>query len=253
MECWPIRQTEPSPDQLNAWPLTSNRQQTDPASRRSDLSLRGWLWWYFLEVPLFLWLTFAYRYRYWGAQQVPDRGPVLLVANHQSFLDPVILGVAGHHRPFHSMARGTLFRHPAFGWLIRTLRAIPIDQDGADISAVRRCVNVLREGHALVVFPEGTRTLDGTTAPFAPGTMVLIKRALPMVIPVAIEGAHDVWPRNRSLPRAVGRIASMYGQPIAAETLLAMEPGGALKHLQLEVETMRRQLARRLSSGRAAR
>ncbi len=202
---------------------------------------------------MFLWLTFAYRCRYWNAQRVPDRGPVLLVANHQSFLDPVILGVAGHHRPFYAMARLTLFRHPLFRWLIRTLRAIPIDQEATDIGAVRRCVNVLREGRALLVFPEGGRTLDGRTAPFAAGTLVLIKRARPTVIPVAIEGAHNVWPQHRRLPRAFGRIGAMYGQPIGAETLLAMGTEGALKHLHREVETMRQKLAQRLSSGRTGR
>lgn len=227
--------------------MISNRDPDDPRRPHSELSVRAWIWWYFLEVPLFLWMTLAYRYRQWGSRRVPERGPVLLVANHQSFLDPVLLGIAGHHRPFYAMARATLFRYPLFKWLLGTLRAIPIDQDANDIGAVRRCVNVLREGHVLVVFPEGARTLDGMTAPFAPGTMVLIKRARPTVIPVAIEGAHDVWPRHQSLPCAFGRIATMYGRPIAADTLLSMGPDGALNSLRDQVESMRRQLAQRMS------
>ena len=227
--------------------MTSNHEHRDSEKPPSDLSLRAWIWWYFLEISCYLWLLIAYRYRSWGARSVPDRGPVLLVANHQSFLDPVILGVAGHHRPFHAMARATLFRHPVFGWLIRTLRAIPIDQENSDVGALRHCLRVLREGRALVVFPEGARTEDGSIGPFAPGTMLLIKRAHPLVVPVAIEGAHRVWPRDRALPRLSGRIASMYGRPIPARTLLAMGTDGALKHLRDHVESMRRQLAKRIA------
>ncbi len=212
---------------------------------RTGLSLRGWVWWYMMELPCYLWVSVCYRYRSWGSMRVPKRGPVLIVANHQSFLDPVVLGVSGHRRPFHAMARDTLFHNPVFGWLIRSLRAIPIDQEASDLRAMRACIGVLKRGEVLLIFPEGSRTEDGSTAPFAPGTMVLIKRARPMVVPVAIEGAHHAWPRGQTLPRATGRIMAMYGRPICADKLMAMGAERALAHLRDQIEGMRLRLKAR--------
>lgn len=145
------------------------------------------------------------------------------------------------------MARSTLFRNPFFAWLIRSLRAIPIDQTTADMPAIRRCIQVMKEGGCLLIFPEGARTEVGTTTSFAPGTMVLIRRARPTVVPVAVEGAQHIWPRGRSVPKLRGRIAAMYGAPIPADELLDQPVEEVLKRLERQIESMRRELARRLS------
>lgn len=129
---------------------------------------------------------------------------------------------------------------------MRSLNAVPINRNEADTAAMRKCLDVLKKKHALLVFPEGTRTPDGTTRPFSPGTMLLIKRSGAPVVPVAIEGAFDAWPRGRALPRSHGRIAVQYGQPIDADVLAKMGAKNAMIYLQNHIEQMRLELAERL-------
>jgi 1-acyl-sn-glycerol-3-phosphate acyltransferase len=204
------------------------------------------LWWHLLHALSYLWIAPCYHYRAWGVHHIPRQGPVILISNHQSFLDPILVGLAGHHRQFYAMARSTLFEHPVLSWLIRSLNAIPINRNEADTAAMRKCLDVLHRNHALLVFPEGTRTLDGSTQQFSPGTMLLIKRSGAMVVPVAIEGAFDAWPKGRSLPRCHGRIGVQYGQPIEAEVLVGLGARKGMAHLQEIIETMRQDLAARL-------
>jgi 1-acyl-sn-glycerol-3-phosphate acyltransferase len=213
--------------------------------RQPGAPVRRILWWHLLHLLCFYLVGPLYRYRAWGFARVPRTGPVLLLCNHQSFLDPILVGLSVHHRQFYGLARSSLFRR-GFGWLIRSINAIAIDRGESDISAMRRCIDVLQQGHALLIFPEGTRTPDGTAKEFAGGLMLLIKRARPTVVPVAIEGAYDVWPKGRKLPRLSGRIGVMFGRAIPAERLLAMKSQEALERLRGEVEAMRLEVARRL-------
>lgn len=199
-----------------------------------------------MQFLCLLWFVPMYRYRAWGVQRIPERGPVLLVANHQSFLDPIVVGAAAHKRQSYALARSTLFDNKVLAWMMTMLNAVPVEQGAGDTGAMRKCLSVLNDNQALLVFAEGARTLRGKTEKFEPGTMLLIKRAKPVVLPVALEGAYDVWPRNRKLPKLTGRIGVMYGEPIAAETLLAMKPAEALEHLREKVETMRLEVAERL-------
>jgi 1-acyl-sn-glycerol-3-phosphate acyltransferase len=205
------------------------------------------LWWCLLHFICYLFVSAVYRYRSWGAAEIPGDGPVLFVSNHQSFLDPILVGVAAHHRQFYAMARSTLWRNPALAWLINSLNGVPVERNSADVKAMRRCLEVLDAGQALLLFPEGTRTPDGRTRAFSSGLMLLIKRARPKVVPVAIEGAFDAWPRNRKRPRLGGRIGVMYGPPIDAYRLLAMPAPQALETLRGQIEAMRLEVARRLA------
>lgn len=223
----------------SAWGRFRARQPGLPAWRIA--------WWHFLHFLCFLWIGPFYRYRAWHYDRVPLEGPVLLVSNHQSFLDPILVGLSAHHRQFYAMARSTLFHHRFFAWLIASLNAIPVERGTADMAAIRRSIEVLKQGHALLIFPEGTRTPDGTTKPFATGTMLIIKRARPMVVPVAVEGSFAAWPRERKTPCAGGRIGVMFGEPIRAEELMAGEPEEALERLRATIESMRLDLAERLA------
>lgn len=216
-------------------------------ARQPGAPLYRILWWYFLHRLCWLWIVPCFRYRAWHTQRLPLRGPVLLVCNHQSFLDPILVGLSGHRRQFYAMARSSLFRFRGFAWILRSLNAIPVERGSADTGAIRLCIEVLNRQQALLIFPEGTRTPDGTTKPFANGTMLLIKRAKPMVVPVAVEGSFAAWPKERKLPRLCGRVGVMFGEPIPAETLLAMETPEALEHLRATVEKMRLELAQHLS------
>lgn len=200
-------------------------------------------WWRLLHALCWVWFKLCYRFRARDAANIPPEGPVIYLSNHQSFLDPIIVGLAAHRRAFHALARSTLFRG-GVGWLIRSLNAIPVERGTADMTAIRRCLEVLRLGHALLLFPEGTRSPDGGVRPFATGTMLLIRRSGAAVLPVAIEGAQHAWPRHRKAPRLFGRIAVRYGKPIDARTLSALQPDEALELLRQRIEDMRQDLAR---------
>jgi 1-acyl-sn-glycerol-3-phosphate acyltransferase len=208
------------------------------------------LWWHLLHLVCFLWFAVMYRFRAWGGHNIPAEGPVLLVSNHQSFFDPIVVGLGSHHRQFCALARSGLFKNKLFGWLIRSLNAISVEQGASDTRAMRACVNVLKDGQALLVFPEGARTPTGQVQRFESGTMLLIKRARPTVVPVAISGAYAAWPRDRAAPRLRGAVGVMYGEPIAADRLLAMDSEAALDWLQQRVAGMQEELAQRLDQQR---
>jgi 1-acyl-sn-glycerol-3-phosphate acyltransferase len=134
-----------------------------------------------------------------GARHFPPTGPTLVLANHQSFFDPVLVGLAAR-RQMYFLARDTLFDAWGFGWLIRQLYAVPVDQEGTGLAGLKTTLQLLQAGRAVLVFPEGTRTPDGALHPLQPGIHLLIKRARPAIAPVGIAGAYDAWPSWRRWP-----------------------------------------------------
>ncbi|HEV2948308.1 MAG TPA: lysophospholipid acyltransferase family protein, partial [Gemmataceae bacterium] len=121
-------------------------------------------------------MTLGFSLRTDGMRHVPKSGPALLIANHQSYLDPDLVGIAAR-RHLCFLARKTLFQNKVFAWLIRTLEAIPIDQEGIGIDGIRDILDQLQAGRAVLVFPEGERTHDGQLQPLRPGVSLLIKKA----------------------------------------------------------------------------
>lgn len=180
----------------------------------------------------------CYRFRMEGHRRIPLTGPVLFVSNHQSYLDPIITGLGIYKRPFFALARKTLWKHKLVARLIDSLSAFPVDQGGSDLKAMRLCLDILKADHALVVYPEGSRTPNGELQDFAPGTALMIKRAKPTVIPVGLDGSFDVFPRGAKRPKLFGRIACVYGEPIPGEELAGMKPDAMLGRLRTEVQTL---------------
>lgn len=211
-------------------------------ARQPGAPLRRVFWWYGLHGCCYAWVGSLYHYRAWGLENIPREGPVLLASNHQSYLDPILVGLASHRRQFYAMARSTLFANPVFSWLIKSLNAIPVERGESDLAAMRKAIGVLNQNQALLVFPEGTRTVDGSVGPFQHGTMLLIKRAQPTVVPVAIEGAFDVWPKGQVAPNLTGKIATMFGQPITARSLIDRGAKRGLESLRQTIEAMRQDL-----------
>ncbi|MEM1184902.1 MAG: lysophospholipid acyltransferase family protein [Planctomycetota bacterium] len=181
-------------------------------------------------------------------ERVPLDGSLLLVANHQSFVDPPALGGPVFERHFEFLARATLWKFGPFGKLIASLNSIPITE-GGDAAAMKEALARLHAGRAVVVFPEGSRTFDGKTQEFKRGAAVLVKRAKCPVIPAAIEGAFDAWPRTSKRPKLFGPpIAVAYGHPIDHAELMADGPDAALQRLSKEVESLRGELHAHLRS-----
>lgn len=162
----------------------------------------------------------VYQLRVFGVDRVPREGGVLLVANHQSFLDPPIVGCPTS-RIISYMARDSLLAGGWSGRLLRWLGAYGVRRGEADVGAIKQTIRLLRAGRAVLVFPEATRTEDGQMRRFAHGFVLLARRAEVPIVPVAIEGAFAVWPRWRRLPRLCGRIGVSYEPVIAANEVAA--------------------------------
>lgn len=210
------------------------------------IGLRKRIGYYALHFLTWLVCASCYRYRSWGVRRVPDTGPVLLVSNHQSFLDPILIGLAFHWRPFHSLARASLWESRIMAPLYNLLNAIPVSRGQSDPRAMRLCIEALKGQRTLLLFPEGSRTLDGAVQPFERGMLLLIRRAPAWVVPVAIEGAQHAWPRQSKLPRLRGHIGVEFGQPIPARQLVDQPPDDALEQLRTTIESMRTEVGRKL-------
>jgi 1-acyl-sn-glycerol-3-phosphate acyltransferase len=202
----------------------------------------SWLWYETCYWASMAAMTLGFSLRMEGRRNVPRHGPVLLIANHQSFLDPVIVGLAAR-RHLCFLARKTLFRHPAFGPLIRSLNAIPVDQEGIGKEGLQSILHRLQEGDAVLVFPEGHRTKTGAVQPLRPGIHLLIKRVQAPIVPCGIAGAFDALPPSRALPRLSpfflprtgGDVAVFLGQPIPPERFAEMPREQVLLELHAEL------------------
>jgi 1-acyl-sn-glycerol-3-phosphate acyltransferase len=200
------------------------------------------LLWIFARAVLRITFVLAFRVRVFGQLNVPRRGGVLIVSNHQSYLDPVLLAF-GLERSVSFMARRTLFRNPVFGRLIAALNAFPVTLGGLDIAAMREAVQRLQNGDCLVVFPEGTRTSDGRIAPLRPGILAIAERANIAIVPAVIEGAFEAWPRG-SAPRT-GEISVLYGRAIGPEEHSRLSRAELVERLQSELSQLETQLRKR--------
>jgi 1-acyl-sn-glycerol-3-phosphate acyltransferase len=140
---------------------------------------------------------------------------LLVLSNHQSFLDP-IFGHALIWQRFHFVARDSLFKNKFFGAVLRSVNAIPIKRDAADLSTVRKIISKLNQGLAVCLYPEGTRTSDGRIADIKPGFGLLSRRSGAKIVPVVIDGAFECWPRHKKFP-SIGKVAVSYGEPISPE------------------------------------
>jgi 1-acyl-sn-glycerol-3-phosphate acyltransferase len=190
----------------------------------NTLAVKDWLSYAWYEANFWAYgsgLGLGFSIRTEGMKNVPKEGPALLIANHQSFFDPALVGVAAR-RHLCYLARKTLFRIPAFASYIRSVNAVPVDHEGIGVEGMKAVLQQLQAGRAVVVFPEGTRTSDGALQPIRPGVVLLIKRAKAPVVPVGIAGAFEAWPRCRPLPMPAplflpatkGTLAVSIGRPL---------------------------------------
>ena len=213
--------------------------------RQPGASLLHLVRWSLFSLLLWLWLALCYRLRAWGVDRIPRTGPVLFVSNHQSFIDLASIGASSGIRHFFVLARSSLFDSRTFRWLFAPYNTVALARGESDIKALRRGIELLDQNQALLLYPEGTRSADGPVKPFKPGMMLLVKRARPLVIPVAVEGTGAVWPNDKPLPRPFGRIDIEFGEPTPAQKLLDMGTDAALEHLRTIVETMRQGIIQR--------
>jgi 1-acyl-sn-glycerol-3-phosphate acyltransferase len=175
-------------------------------------SLPHRLWYDVLRVVCRLAAILVFRIRCRGRRFVPASGGALVLSNHQSHLDPVLVGLATDRR-LNYLARDTLFKFAPFRWLINSLDAIPLDREGLGLGGLKETLKRLKRGELVLIFPEGTRTRDGDVGTLKPGFCALARRAGVPLLPVGIDGAFDSWPRSRTLP-APAVIHIQFGEPL---------------------------------------
>jgi 1-acyl-sn-glycerol-3-phosphate acyltransferase len=200
--------------------------------------------WLNLSVPYQLgyWTSFwclhlGWRARAWHRERIPPAGPMLIVANHLSHLDPPLVGMAVGRRATY-LARHTLFKVPGFGWMIRQLGAFPIDRD-AGKDGLTAVLKLLEAGHRVLMFPEGTRSESGEMMPFKPGVALIAKKANCPVVPAGVLGTFGAWPRGAKVPRPAWAggtpVGVNFGHPVPAGYYATMKREAVVADLEARV------------------
>jgi 1-acyl-sn-glycerol-3-phosphate acyltransferase len=178
------------------------------------------------------------RVRVVGAERMDPAAAVICMSNHQSNFDiPVLLGYLPV--PFRWLAKAELFKIPVFGRAMRGAGYIPIDRSDrpAAIASLRQAAAAIRGGVSVVIFPEGTRSPDGTLKPFKKGGFVMAIEAGVPIVPVALRGTFDIMPKNRLLIRprdvtlTIGAPIATTGYGLHSKEVLMDEVGNALRRL----------------------
>jgi 1-acyl-sn-glycerol-3-phosphate acyltransferase len=165
------------------------------------------------KVLLAIFLLVLGPVRVTGKKNVPKTGGVLVVSNHLSDCDPAVIGHA-LPRGAHYMAKQELFSIPILSRIIRVLQAFPVDRGTADRSAIRKTVELLEAGEAVVIFPEGQLSETGDLQPLMPGVAMIVARSRASVICVGLRGTTKIIPYKEILPRpAFGGVSATFGEP----------------------------------------
>ena len=175
----------------------------------------------------------CYRLRCAGREHWPTAGGALVCANHQSFFDPVLVGLTCDRR-LNYLARNTLYKNRLLAWLIDALDAIPIDREGSGLAGLKETLKRLKAGEMVLIFPEGTRTRDGEVSGLKPGFCSVARRSRVPLVPIGIDGAYQAWPRSSPLPR-LGRIGVAIGPPISPAEVAALSDAELVAELESRI------------------
>ena len=152
------------------------------------------------------------RWEVFNPENVPATGPAILASNHASFLDPPLIGAAAR-REINYLARESLFRFPVLGSILKAVNAVPVDREGGGAAGLRAIFDRLLNGGAIILFPEGTRSPDGTLQTAKAGIGLTVIKSEAPVVPVRVFGTFDAFNRHHSFPRPK-RIAVKFGKPL---------------------------------------
>lgn len=137
----------------------------------------------------------VFGYRAFGQENIIEDGPAIMAANHTSYFDPPLVAITCKSE-LYFLARKTLFDMPVLGPLISRVNALPVDLSKGDVSALRTVIHLLKDGKRTVIFPEGTRSLNGQIQQARPGIGMIIARTLVPVVPMRIFGSFEAWPKG---------------------------------------------------------
>lgn len=190
--------------------MTSQAADGTPAIERCT-AIRPNLFWRFCRSLIRNLCVFWLDYRARGQELAPGGG-ALILANHESFLDPLLVALP-LEPPVSYLARHSLFAVPVLGGILRLTYVMPINRDSASSASIREAVRRIREGYLVGIFPEGTRSIDGQLGELKPGFIALLRHAQAPIVPVGVAGAGDTLPRGAKWLRR-GRIRVAFGPPI---------------------------------------
>lgn len=161
----------------------------------------------------------GFRRREGGSERVPLSGPFILAANHDSLMDPPLVG-SSCPRPISYLARESLFSNRVFGWVLRKVGSVPVDRDGASGKGLKTILDRLLLGDGIILFPEGTRSRDGRLQVGRPGIgLVVVKSGAP-VVPVRVFGTYAAFGRHRRVPRP-SPVGVRFGEPLRFDAKVA--------------------------------
>ncbi|MFN7588525.1 MAG: lysophospholipid acyltransferase family protein [Planctomycetota bacterium] len=192
------------------------------APRTTRVIARSPFWWLVSKVLVLGFCKLYFRLRVEGRHHVPKTGPLLLVSNHASYVDPPLVGItAGRWVGF--LAQAGLAKVGPLRWWLGQMGVTLIDRDAPSKEALRVIAECLAKGEAVGIFPEGTRSGDGAVGPFRNGVEFLVRRTGATVVPIGLDGNFRAFPRKAIVPRP-RKLVVRYGAPMTAAEVLA--PGG---------------------------
>jgi 1-acyl-sn-glycerol-3-phosphate acyltransferase len=194
--------------------------------------------WLFFQIILSVVFTVWLRYRARGVERIPTVGGGLFLTNHQSFLDPLLVGLP-LRRPVSFLARDTLFKVPVIGWILRHTYVMPLSRETGGAAGIRETLRRIDLGFLVGIFPEGTRSLDGSLGKFKPGFAALVRRMELPIYPVGIAGAHRAFGKG-SLFLKPHRVCVVFGEPFPKELIDNLKQRGREAEL---VEAVRSRIA----------
>ena len=172
-----------------------------------------WTLAYYVLMPIF---KIFYRLKIVGKENLLHKDPVILAANHMSYLDPIVLGLA-YRRKIFFMSKEELFKIPLFRSLMRAFSAFPVKRGKTDRQALRTALELLSQSKVVGVFPEGTRHRDGEVGAVRRGVALLAYKSGAPIIPLGIVGTDKVLPSGKIFPR-FHAIKAVIGKPIYVST-----------------------------------
>jgi 1-acyl-sn-glycerol-3-phosphate acyltransferase len=156
-------------------------------------------------------------FRVVGAENVPRNGPLLICPNHSATLDPPMVPAFVPRADTWSMAKSEYFRNPVLAFLFGSYHAFPVVRHSADRAALRRSLDLLKSGGALIIYPEGTRVESGVLARPEPGAGFIAQKAGCPVVPVALTGTRECLPKGARWPRRT-RVTITIGKAFTVPT-----------------------------------
>ncbi len=202
-------------------------------ARTVDPRHRNWIWRSFQVLVQTVFVVW-FRYRANGIDRLPE-GSALLLVNHQSFIDPLAVAV-GMKRPVSFLARHNLFQVPVIGWILKNTHVMPIRRESAGTESIRLAVERLQQGFYVGLFPEGTRSRDGSLGEIKPGFLSILRRANVPIIPVGVAGAIDAFPRGAIFIRPFP-VRVFFGDAITAEEVQELTQRGREKEFLERIRT----------------